>query len=116
MGSGSETDRYANHFLQGTQIAKGATIRIKDLCAANIYRSMMGSITSWKCYVPKASMGDTTTGFFFTSNTTNGGGALIKTVKIDGAFNKEGEAEITLIFRSTGTASGVSMTSLRTPS
>ena len=109
MGSSSETDKHANHFLQGTQIAEGATIRIKDMCAAAVYRSKRGSIVSFSCTVPKATMGSATTDITFTSVTSNGGGALVKTVKMDGAFNKEGEAEITLIFRSIGTDSGMDL-------
>lgn len=117
VGSNSENDKYANHFLQGVQKSDNASIRIFDLCAATYYASLRGDITTFSCFIPKASAGSATTGFTLSSWTTNGGGALIQEVSIDASKDKEGEAQISLIFRSPGgIASGMNLTALRAAS
>jgi len=114
VGSNSENDKYANHFLQGVQKADAATLRIFDLVAAKVYASYRGSIKSFSCYIPKAAEGSATTGF--TISATTSGGALVQEVSINVSKDKEGEAEIRLVFRSSGgTSSGMSVTSLRSP-
>lgn len=99
IGSSSENDKYANHFLQAVEKGDSASLRIFDMTAAYSYLAMVGSVKSFECYIPKASEGSATTGYKVESTLTDSMGAMVNSVTMSGGHNQLWEAEVTLTFR-----------------
>lgn len=112
IGSNSENDSHANHFLQAVELSDEVTLRTYDLTAAIWLKSKIGKIAQVSFTIPHASEGSSTTDLYIATSTTCDSGAMIQSVNIDIPEEKEGEAEITLIFRckSSGQASGLTIT------
>jgi len=112
VGSNSENDDFANHFLQGIQLSDEMTIRTFDLAASIWLRSQRGKIAQVSMTIPHASEGSSTTDILLHTSVTSDSGALIQSVTFDNSKDKEGEAEISLIFRckSSGMNGGLTMT------
>jgi len=112
IGSNSENDSHANHFLQAVELSDEVVLRTYDLAAAIWLETQIGKIAQVSFTLPHASEGSSSTDLHIATSITCDSGAMIQSVNMDIPEEKEGEAEITLIFRckSSGQASGLTIT------
>lgn len=114
IGSNSENDDYANHFVQGMKIADEMSMRSYDIASAVRLKAKRGVVGAASMKVPKASQsygGTVTNNVLINTSTATGAGAMIQDVSITADKDGEAVAEISIIFRSAGgTASGMVVT------
>lgn len=105
IGSNSEDDLYANHFLQGVQRAQRATLRTYDIPGAVAMFGDIGKVKKFMAFrLPAASEAGTSTDirFYTAVSATSGGGVGIESIDIPGEHDAEAVATISLIFRTNG--------------
>lgn len=108
IGSNSETDTFANHFLMSNNASANVTFRTFDVYAASQLTSSIGDVVN-ASYILNIGAGMLTSdtraiSYRITANTIcpAGGGLVISGVTIPGEHDTESICEITGVFRSNG--------------
>jgi len=110
IGSSTEEDSFANHFLQAVEKSRSVTISSFDMAGLEaIMNTYQGSKTTFSITVPVASEASgTTTGMTF-SDTTTTPACLVVSVDMGSSHNTEATGSVQLEFSSNGSLSGMSV-------
>lgn len=107
LGSNSQTDSYANHFVTAIQAGADVTFRTYDVFSVEEISGLVGDLVNvkWSLLKGKGVLSTETqcATMTFSSNATyNNGGMMITKITIPGEHDQETMCEITGVLRSNG--------------
>lgn len=102
VGSNSETDSVANHFLQAVQKTGRLEFSSYDMIAAGALFSLVGnSLTAWAVNMQAASDAGTSTDYVFEAATC--ATVKLQSINVGSGHEEEGQASFSFAFKSNGT-------------
>lgn len=105
IGNSSETDDYANHFIQGVEIADTMNLSTYDLSMARWLATKRGMTGTFTATIPHAAESSTTTSFYIETATC--GLAMVQNVSFALGRNEAFVGQVSLIFKSNGSSPGL---------
>ncbi len=105
IGSSSETDDFANHFIQGVEIADSFSFSTYDLTGARALAQKRGKTGTISLTIPQAAESTLTVDYIVENATC--GLAMVQNVSFSIGRNEQLVAQVAMIFKSNGSTPGL---------